>query len=204
MLNPPGDSSMYEASEPGAPPPLEPGAPPMEPGAAPPPGSVPGVGAEPALLGSDSWWNGFQLTVFGKQLTNESAKKLMCVRPLPLLPRRYFFTVRNALSECVRTVRSYALSAVAVTSVIALVVVISSPSNDAAGGGDVGGGSPAVPAPAPIFGGSRPPSGRPPPPALWSRRPPPPPPPRDTPTYDLTIGYCRGGPAWEEPHAWAG
>ena len=103
MLNPPGDSSMYdEPSEPGAPPPLEPGAPPMEPGAAPPPGSVPGVGAEPALLGSDSWWNGFQLTVFGKQLTNESAKKLMCVRPLPLLPRRYFFTVRNALSECVR------------------------------------------------------------------------------------------------------
>ena len=96
MLNPPGDSSMYdEPSEPGAPPPVEPGAPPLEePGAAAPPpgGSVPAVGAEPALLGSDSWWNGFQLTVFGKQLTNESAKKLMCVRPLPLLPRRYFFT----------------------------------------------------------------------------------------------------------------
>ena len=97
--------------------------------------------------------------------------------------------------------RSYALSAVAVTSVIALIVVIGSSPGDA---GDAGGGSPAAPAPAPIFGGSRPPSGRPPPPALWSRRPPPPPPPRDTPTYDLTIGYCRGGPAWEEPHAWAG
>ena len=69
----------------------------MEPGAAPPPGSVPGVGAEPALLGSDSWWNGFQLTVFGKQLTNESAKKLMCVRPLPRAASTPAFSpVRNA------------------------------------------------------------------------------------------------------------
>ena len=98
MLNPPGDSSMYDQpSEPGAPPPQVPGGQPMEPGAAPPPGSVPGVGAEPALLGSDSWWNGFQLTVFGKQLTNESAKKLMCVRPLPRAASTPAFSpVRNA------------------------------------------------------------------------------------------------------------
>ena len=60
---------------PGAPPPQQVGV--VEPGIAPP---VADVADPPATLGSDTWWSSFNLTVFGKSISNTTAKQLKIAR----------------------------------------------------------------------------------------------------------------------------
>ena len=69
---------------------------PMEPEYGPPSLTAPTFDTESGLMGSGQWWSGFHLTVFGKRLSNKTARNLI-----------------------------YGLATVSVVSVLALVVVVS-------------------------------------------------------------------------------